>query len=132
MSIYQEFKTFIAKGNVVELAVAVVVGGAFGNIVKAFVDGLVMPLVTLALPTGIQWEQWVLFGKFRIGAVLGATFNFLVISFVVFLVLVKLIGSLMKRKEEPVATPATKMCPECLETIPAAATRCRHCTSKLS
>ncbi len=129
MSIYQEFKTFVAKGNVLDLAIAVVVGGAFSGIVKAFVDGIVMPLVTYVLPANIKWEEWTL-GKLRLGAVLGATFNFLVISLVVFIVLVKLVGSMMKRMDEPPAAAVTKTCPECLETVPAAATRCKFCTSK--
>ncbi len=130
MSLVQEFKAFVAKGNVVDLAVAVVVGGAFGKIVTAFVDGIVMPLVTYVLPANIKWEEWIL-GKFRIGNVLGATINFLVIALVVFLVLVKLMGNLMKKKEEAPAAPDTKTCPRCLEAIPKAATRCKFCTSEL-
>ena len=130
MSLVQEFKAFVAKGNVVDLAVAVVVGGAFGKIVTAFVDGIVMPLVTYVLPANIKWEEWIL-GKFRIGSVLGATINFLVIALVVFLVLVKLMGNLMKKKEEALAEPTTKTCPRCLENVPKAATRCKFCTSEL-
>lgn len=130
MSLVQEFKAFVAKGNVVDLAVAVVVGGAFGKIVTAFVDGIVMPLVTYVLPANIKWEEWIL-GKFRIGSVLGATINFLVIALVVFLVLVKLMGNLMKKKEEAPAAPDTKACPRCLENVPKAATRCKFCTSEL-
>lgn len=130
MSLVQEFKAFVAKGNVVDLAVAVVVGGAFGKIVTAFVDGIVMPLVTYVLPANIKWEEWIL-GKFRIGSVLGATINFLVIALVVFLVLVKLMGNLMKKKEEAPDEPTTKTCPRCLENVPKAATRCKFCTSEL-
>ncbi|WP_306599354.1 large conductance mechanosensitive channel protein MscL [Geothrix sp. 21YS21S-2] len=129
MSLIQEFKAFVAKGNVVDLAVAVVVGGAFGEIVKAFVSGIVMPLVSYVLPANMVWEQWAV-GKLRIGVVLGATLNFLIIAGVVFLFLVKLVGTLMKKKEEP-AAPSTKTCPECLETIPLAAKRCKFCTSQV-
>jgi len=129
MSLIQEFKAFVAKGNVVDLAVAVVVGGAFGEIVKAFVSGIVMPLVSYVLPANMVWEQWAL-GKLRIGVVLGATLNFLIIAGVVFLFLVKLVGTLMKKKEEP-AAPSTKTCPQCLETIPLAAKRCKFCTSQV-
>jgi len=113
----------------VDLAVAVVVGGAFGEIVKAFVSGIVMPLVSYVLPANMVWEQWAL-GKLRVGVVLGATLNFLIIAGVVFLFLVKLVGTLMKKKEEP-AAPSTKTCPECLETIPLAAKRCKFCTSQV-
>lgn len=129
MSMKDEFKAFIMKGNVIDLAVAVVVGGAFGKIVTAFVDGIVMPLVTYVLPANIKWEEWVL-GKFRIGAVLGATVNFLIIALVIFLVLVKFLGKFMKKEEAP-AAPTTKECPACLELVPLKATRCKHCTSQL-
>jgi len=129
MSLKDEFKAFILKGNVIDLAVAVVVGGAFGKIVTAFVDGIVMPLVTYVLPANIKWEEWVI-GKFRFGAVMGATVNFLVIALVIFLVLVKFLGNFAK-KEEPAAAPATKECPACLEQVPLLATRCKHCTSNV-
>ncbi|GLH72474.1 large-conductance mechanosensitive channel [Geothrix limicola] len=129
MSLKDEFKAFIMKGNVVDLAVAVVVGGAFGKIVTAFVDGVVMPMVTYVLPANIKWEEWVL-GKFRIGAVLGATLNFLIIALVIFLVLIKFLGRFIK-KEAPPAEPTTKECPACLEQVPLKATRCKHCTSQL-
>lgn len=130
MSLKDEFKTFIMKGNVVDLAIAVVVGGAFGKIVTAFVDGIVMPLVTMVLPANIKWEEWVL-GKFRIGSVLGATVNFLIIALVIFLVLIKFLGRFMKKEEAAPAAPTTKECPACLEQVPLKATRCKYCTSQL-
>lgn len=130
MTLYEEFKGFIAKGNVVDLAIAVVVGGAFGEIVKAFVNGVVMPLVSYVLPAKMAWEEWAL-GKLRVGVVLGATLNFLVIAAVVFLVLVKLLGAMLKRREEKAAEPATRVCPACLESVPKAASRCKFCTSEL-
>ena len=130
MSLKDEFKAFIMKGNVIDLAVAVVVGGAFGKIVTAFVDGIVMPLVSYVLPANIKWEEWVL-GKFRIGAVLGATVNFLIIALVIFLVLVKLLERVTKKKEEAPAPATTKECPACLEQVSLKATRCKHCTSTL-
>ena len=130
MSVKDEFKAFIMKGNVIDLAVAVVIGGAFGKIVMAFVDGMVMPLVTYVLPANIKWEEWVL-GKFRIGAVLGATVNFLIIALVIFLVLIKFLGRFIKKEEAPASPPSTKECPACLEVVPIKATRCKHCTSQL-
>lgn len=130
MSFVTEFKAFVAKGNVVDLAVAVVVGGAFGKIVTAFVDGIVMPLVSYVLPANIKWEEWAV-GNFRIGTVLGATVNFLIIALVIFLMLVKLLGNMMKKKEEAPAEVTTKPCPRCLENVPKAATRCKFCTSEL-
>ena len=77
-----------------------------------------------------RWEEWVL-GKFRIGAVLGAAVNFLIIALVIFLVLVKLLEKVTKKKEEAPAAPTTKECPACLEQVPLMATRCKHCTSQL-
>jgi large conductance mechanosensitive channel len=130
MSLIQEFKTFVAKGNVVDLAVAVVVGSAFSDIVKTFVNAVVMPLVSYVLPAKMQWEEWTL-GKVRIGLVLGATLHFFIIAVVVFLLLVKLLGVITKRKETGPEAPATKACPECLEQVPLAASRCKFCTSKL-
>jgi len=130
MTLFEEFKAFIAKGNVVDLAVAVVVGGAFGDIVKAFVNGVIMPLVSYVLPAHMAWEEWTL-GKLRIGVVLAAGLHFVIVAGVVFLVMVKLMGILMKKREEAKAEPTTKTCPECLETVPLAATRCKFCTSKI-
>jgi large conductance mechanosensitive channel len=110
--------------------VAVVVGSAFSDIVKTFVNAVVMPLVSYVLPAKMQWEDWTL-GKVRIGLVLGASLHFLIIAVVVFLLLVKLLGLLMRRQEAGPEPPATKSCPECLEQVPLAATRCKFCTSKL-
>ena len=127
MSLKDEFKAFIMKGNVVDLAIAVVIGAAFAKIVSAFVGGIVMPLVSYVLPANIKWEEWVI-GKFRIGAVLGATVDFLIIALVIFLVLVKFLGRFMKKEA---AAPTTKECPFCLEQVPLKATRCKHCTSQI-
>jgi large conductance mechanosensitive channel len=129
MAFKDDFKAFIMKGNVVDLAVAVVIGGAFGKIVSAFVDGLVMPLVSYVLPKG-DWQAFMV-GKFAIGKVLGATVDFLIIALVIFLVLVKGVGALARKKEEEAPAPTTKECPACLEQVALAAKRCKHCTSDL-
>lgn len=128
MPVFQEFKTFVSKGNVVDLAVAVVMGGAFGKIVTALVGGLVMPLVGYVMPQG-DWQKLAV-GPFQIGQLLAAVIDFLLIALVVFLVFVKGLGRMIK-KPEAAPAPATKTCPECLETIPEAATRCKFCTTKL-
>lgn len=127
MSVFQEFKAFVSKGNVVDLAVAVVLGGAFGKIVTAVVGGLIMPLVGLVMPQG-DWQKFML-GPFQVGQLLAAVIDFLIIALVVFVVFVKGLGRMVKKPEEAPA-PATKACPECLETVPAAATRCKFCTTK--
>jgi len=126
--VFQEFKAFVSKGNVVDLAVAVVMGGAFGKIVTAMVGGLVMPLVGYVMPQG-DWQKLAV-GPFQIGQLLAAVIDFLLIALVVFLVFVKGLGRVIK-KPEAAPAPATKTCPECLETIPEAATRCKFCTTKL-
>ena len=128
MSVKDEFKAFIMKGNVIDLAVAVVIGGAFGKIVTAFVSGIIMPMVSYVMPGG-DWQTWTV-GKFQIGSVLGATVDFLIIAATVFVVLVKVVGA-MTKKEAPPADPTTKECPACLEQVAIKATRCKHCTSAL-
>jgi len=130
MSVIKDFGTFIKKGNVVDLAVAVVIGGAFGKIVSAAVADLVMPLVNALVPQG-DWRKWEVSQlHFRVGDFLGTVVDFLIVAFVIFIVMVKLVGS-ATRKNAPAAVPATKTCPECLETVPIAARRCRACTSVL-
>lgn len=125
MSLWNEFKTFAMKGNVIDLAVAVVIGAAFSKIVTALVNEVVMPLVGKVMPTG----DWVAFsiGGIRVGVVLAAIVDFLVVAMVLFIVVVKLMGA-MRRRREP-AAPLSKTCGECLEEIPVAARRCRACAS---
>lgn len=107
MSLIQEFKAFINKGNVIDLAVAVVIGKAFGDIVTAVVNGFVMPLVGLALPKDMGWVAWKL-GPFPIGQILAATLNFIVIAFLIFIVVQKLMkGHLQKKEAAPAAPPPT-------------------------
>jgi large conductance mechanosensitive channel len=101
MTMMEEFKAFINKGNVIDLAVAVVVGGAFNDIVKAIVSGLIMPIANMFLPNG-DWEKWHI-GKIKTGAILDATLHFLIISFVVFIMLKKF----LKVKQAEAAAPTT-------------------------
>jgi large conductance mechanosensitive channel len=130
MSLVKEFRDFAAKGNVIDLAVAVVIGQAFGKIVSALVADLFMPLVGAVLPGG-DWREFTVTPlNLKIGSVLGATLDFLVVAAVLFLVTVKLMGAL-KKKDAP-AAPTTKKCNECLEEIPLAAKRCRACTSPVA
>ncbi|MDP2274070.1 MAG: large conductance mechanosensitive channel protein MscL [Archangium sp.] len=121
MSIIKEFRAFTVRGNVIELAVAVVLGGAFGRIVTAVVEGLVMPVVAALTPGG-TWREWSVTPLgLKVGSVLGATIDFLVVALVVFLV----VNKLLARKGPVVVT--SKTCQECLEVIPLAARRCRAC-----
>jgi large conductance mechanosensitive channel len=128
MKVLKEFKEFINKGNVVDLAVAVVIGGAFGKIVSAMVSDLVMPLVNAAIPQG-DWRKWEVSPlHFRIGDFMGTLVDFTIVAFVVFIIMVKIVGAVNRKT----ATPETRTCPECLESVPKAARRCRACTSVLT
>ncbi len=124
MSFLGDFKGFALKGNVVDLAVAVVIGGAFGKIVTALVNDIIMPAVGKVMPAS-DWKTWQA-GGLKIGDFAGSIVDFVIIALVLFVVVVKLMGAVRKA---PVETPTTKACPECLETIPLKATRCRACTA---
>ena len=129
MKIVREFREFISRGNVIDLAVAVVIGAAFSKIVDAIVTGVIMPLVGGILP-GKSWDGWVVTPlHLQIGLVLAAIVNFLIIAFCVFIVVKKVMGSFAIMSSKPAAGPVMKDCPECLEKIPIAARRCRACTS---
>lgn len=132
MSMLQEFKEFALKGNVVDLAVAVVIGNAFTAIVNAIVSDLVMPVVSVVLPGG-EWRTYTVTPlNLHIGHLLGAILDFLVIAIVLFVVVVK-VGGFWRKREAGQAPPppATQVCPECREVIPIEARRCRACTSVL-
>ena len=126
MGLLRDFKAFALKGNVVDLAVAVVIGGAFGKIVSALVADIVMPLVSFVQPGG-EWRNWTVSSlHFKIGDFLGAVVDFLLVAAVLFLIVTRIVNRVYKREAPP---PATKACPECLEQIPLAARRCRACTA---
>src|SRR4029079_15083500 len=128
MKVLKEFRDFINKGNVVDLAVAVVIGGAFGKIVSALVADMVMPLVNAVIPEG-DWRKWEVSPlHFRVGDFLGTVVDFTIVAFVVFIVMVKIVGKLNRKT----TAPDTKQCPESLEAVPKAARRCRACTSVLT
>jgi large conductance mechanosensitive channel len=140
----KEFKAFIAKGNVLDLAVAVIIGGAFGAIVTSAVNDVIMPPIGLILGKVDFKELFVaLDGKayatladakkaaapvIAYGAFMNTVVNFLIVAFFVFLVVQA--ASKMK-KPAPAADPTTKECPFCASTIPIKAVRCPNCTSDL-
>ena len=126
---WKEFKEFISKGNVIDLAVGLIMGSAFTAIVKAVVDGILMPIIS-GLTAGVDYEDIVLnfFGaKLQIGSVINAVITFLIISLFLFLI----VKALNKAKKEEVVEETTKVCPHCKSEIDIEATRCPHCTSKL-
>jgi large conductance mechanosensitive channel len=131
MTMLKEFKAFIMKGNVMDLAVAVIIGGAFGKIVSSVVSDLIMPVIGLIIG-GIDFSGLSLtVGKAKItyGNFINNVIDFLIIALVIFL-LVKGVGSL-KKKPAP-AEPVTKECPYCYTTISIKASRCPNCTSELT
>ena len=122
MGFLTEFKDFLLKTNALALAVAVVLGIAFGKVVSALVDGLVMPIVGMVTPGG-EWRAMKA-GPFLVGNVLGAIVDFVITAFVIFVVT----KAFLREKPKPAAAP-TKECPQCCEQIPIPAKRCRACTS---
>lgn len=132
--IIQEFKEFVSRGNVMDMAVGVIIGGAFTAIVNSLVDDMFTPL--LGLITGGRDFSALHFkfgdAEFRYGAFLSAIINFLLVALVLFL-LVKAVNKLRSRNkaEEAAPAPTTKTCPFCRSEIDLHATRCPHCTSEL-
>lgn len=143
----KEFKEFAVRGNVIDLAVGIIIGAAFGNIVTSLVNDILMPPIGLALGgvdfsnlfINLSGEQYGSLAEataagaatINYGVFLNTLINFLIVALAVFL-LVRQINR-MKRKEEaaPITPPTTRECPYCLQTIPDKATRCHHCTSEV-
>lgn len=124
------FRDFVLRGNVIDLAVAVVIGAAFTGVVKAITDGFITPLIALA--GGQPDTSGLNFGAFRIGDILGAIISFLITAAVVYFCVVMPVNRLMARFKPSEALPkTTRSCPECLSDIPLAARRCAHCTSEV-
>jgi large conductance mechanosensitive channel len=130
-SLWSEFKSFAFKGNMIDLAVAVVIGAAFGDVIKSIVNNLIMPLVSYVTPSK-AYTTWHI-GKLMYGQFLGDLLTFLIVSFAVFITIVKLLGAVMKRAGATPASsePTTKECPFCLSVIPLKASKCSHCTADL-
>jgi len=146
----KEFKEFAMRGNVVDMAVGIIIGAAFGTIVKSLVDDVIMPPIGLLLGNVdfsnlfITLKQGVTAGPYltladakKAGAVvlsygsfINTIISFVIVAFSVFL-LIKGMNKLKRQEEAPPAAPTTKECPHCLSTIPIKATRCAHCTSNL-
>ena len=129
----KEFKEFVMRGNVLDLAVAVIIGGAFGKIIASLVNDILMPLIGLLLG-GINFaglsltvgDAVVTWGNF-----IQAIVDFLIVAFVIFLIVKS--ANAAKKKEEPAPAPepTTKDCPYCFTAIAIKATRCPNCTSEL-
>ena len=129
------FKQFIFRGNVLDLAVAVVIGGAFGAVVTAFVKDLITPFIAAIVgkPDFSAIEFTVNGSKFPIGDFINAVVSFLMIAAAIYFFVIVPVNALMARmrRGEAPPDPTTKTCPECLSTIPIAARRCAFCTSPI-
>ncbi len=126
---WNEFKAFLIKQNALALAIAVVIGGALDKVVKAIVDGLIMPIVAVASPGGAWQTQILPLGPFRfgVGPLAAAVINFFIIGFVAWR-----LSKLLIRPAATASPPATKTCPFCqMNDLDVRATRCPHCTSEL-
>ena len=139
----KEFRDFIARGNVLDLAVAVIIGAAFGKIITSLVEGVIMPPIGLLLgkvdfsnliidlsgqhPASLADAKAKGLPVIAYGAFLNDVIIFLIVAFVVFMV----VKAVNKAKREESAAATTKDCPYCLSSIPLAATRCSGCTSEL-
>jgi large conductance mechanosensitive channel len=148
-SMWKEFREFALRGNVVDMAVGIIIGAAFGTIVKSLVDDVIMPPIGLLLG-GVDFSNFFLLFKegspaapyasladaraagavtVNYGVFLNAVISFLVVALVIFF-LIRMMNRL--RREEAPAQPTTKECPFCLSAIPLKATRCAYCTSDLT
>lgn len=147
----KEFKTFAMRGNVVDMAVGIIIGGAFGTIVNSLVNDVLMPPVGLLLG-GVDFSDLFITLKdgatvagpyetlanaqaagavtVNFGLFINATVSFLIVAFAVFM-LIKAINRLQREEEAPAEAPTTKDCPRCFTAIPLQASRCPNCTSEL-
>ena len=143
-----EFKEFVMRGNVLDMAVGVIIGGAFGTIVSSLVDDVIMPIITL-ITGGINFDNWfvALDGQayktlaaakeagastLNYGVFITKVINFLIVAFCIFMMIKAFnkASSLAKKNEEPAPeAPTTKVCPFCKNEIPIEAVRCGFCTS---
>jgi large conductance mechanosensitive channel len=147
----KEFQEFAMRGNVVDMAVGIIIGGAFGTIVKSLVDDVLMPPIGLLLG-GVDFSNFFIVlegGKvagpyaslaaakaagavtLNYGMFLNTVISFLIVAFAVFM-LIRAINRLRRQQETPPAEPTTKDCPYCASSIPIKASRCPQCTSQLS
>lgn len=136
----KEFKEFAMKGNVLDMAVGVVIGGAFGKIVSSFLNDIMMPPLGM-LTGGADFTDWRIVLKaaggaakavtVNYGAFITAVLDFAIVAFAVFM-LVKAINAMKREQPASAPAPSEKPCPECLFNVPLKATRCGHCAQPLS
>ncbi len=133
-ALLRDFRDFILRGNVVDLAVAVVIGAAFTGVVNALVKDLLTPLIAAVggQPDFSAITFTINGSRFLIGDFINAVVSFLIIAAVIFFLIVRPLNALMTRfKTEPPVAPETRECPYCLSSVPVKASRCSFCTSEL-
>lgn len=133
---FQEFKEFISKGNVMDLAVGVIIGGAFSGIVTSLTENIINPLINCIGGAEIQGKIHLIGDNYiDYGAFISAIINFIIMAFIIFCIVkgVNKAMSMGRKKEEPAeeTAPTTKICPFCKSEIPVDAVKCCHCTSDI-
>lgn len=133
---FQEFKEFISKGNVIDLAVGVIIGGAFSSIVTSLTDNIINPLINCIGGAEVQGKLHLIGDNYiDYGAFISAVINFLIMAFIIFCI-VKAINKMLdltkKKPEEVEEEPTTKICPYCKSEIPIDTVKCCRCTSDLN
>jgi large conductance mechanosensitive channel len=149
--VFKEFKEFAMRGNVIDMAVGIVIGAAFGTIVKSLVSDIIMPPIGLLLGKvdfanlfAVLKQGEAVAGPYaslvdaqaagavtiNYGLFINTIISFIIVAFAIFMV-IRTMNNLKKKEEAPPAEPTTQDCPYCLTSIPIKATRCPHCTSKL-
>ena len=131
----KDFRAFVLRGNVVDLAIGVAIGAAFTAVVGAFTENLITPL--LAIPGDAARFSDLAFtisgSRFGYGSVIDALISFLIVAAVLFFLVVRPVNALMERRRtEPEVEATTRDCPDCLSSIPRAATRCAFCTTEVT
>jgi large conductance mechanosensitive channel len=131
----KDFKQFVARGNAIELAIAVVMGVAFAAVITALVEDLITPLIAAIVgkPDFSNLTFTVHRSVFKYGAFLNAVISFLLIAAAVFFFVIRPLNAFAQRmRKDPSPDPTTRKCPECLSEIPVAARRCAFCTSEVN
>ncbi|NTU41842.1 MAG: large-conductance mechanosensitive channel protein MscL [Nitrospirales bacterium] len=139
MGMLREFKEFAVRGNVVDMAVGIIIGAAFGKIVTSFVTDVIMPPIGLVVGN-VDFSKLSITLRekteaaeavtIKYGAFINTLLDFIIIAFVIFL-LIRQLNRFKRKEETPVVEPTTKECPRCFSSIPIRATRCPNCTSEL-
>jgi large conductance mechanosensitive channel len=119
----------------IDLAVAVIIGAAFGQVISSLANDVIMRAISYLIPANASYTDWTIGSKEKgilVGKFLGALVNFLIVALAVFVVVVKLMGAVLKRAAPPAPSePTQKECPFCLSNIPIKARKCAHCTADL-